>query len=126
MSGTLGLAGSADGTMVLTRSRGENEAILHVTGRDVEEQQMSLSFDPQTCCWTSQGDARLQTASRVRQKIIDAFKANPGAKYLPSTLAELMDLDRNTVKKEMWRMADSGLLGKVGYAYRWPADEVPF
>ena len=46
VSGTLGLAGSTDGTLVLTRSRSELEAELFVTGRDVEEKSLVLEFDP--------------------------------------------------------------------------------
>ncbi len=44
--GSTGLTGAVDGAMILKRDRGQNEATLFVTGRDVEqEQQLALNFD---------------------------------------------------------------------------------
>ena len=37
VSGTHGLAGASDAILVLARTRESSEAILHITGRDVEE-----------------------------------------------------------------------------------------
>lgn len=45
VSGTLGLVGAADGILVMTRQRGRADAVLHVTGRDVEEQELALGWD---------------------------------------------------------------------------------
>jgi hypothetical protein len=127
VSGTLGLAGSADGTMVLVRARGENEATLHVTGRDVDEQQLALVFDPATCCWTSEGDSKLKTASKVKQRIMDAYRLQPHARFWPSALAEMLGMERDCVKRTMYRMADEGILKRVGSGqYTWPVDEASF
>lgn len=124
ISGTHGIGGSADGTIVLTRSRCDNEAILHISGRDVEENQIALLFEPTTCCWTSLGDARLVTASKVKKKIIEAFQKAPRAVYWPSEIAEMLEMDRDTVKRTCYRMADEGLLKRAGGGrYSWPVDE---
>ena len=40
ISGTTGLTGVADNVFVMRRERGHNEAVLHVTGRDIDEQQL--------------------------------------------------------------------------------------
>lgn len=50
VSGTTGITGSADTTMVLERSsRGSSTATLTVTGRDVEHQELKLRF--RDCRW---------------------------------------------------------------------------
>jgi RecA-family ATPase len=45
VSGTNGITGAADTTMVLDRKRGEKRAILKVTGRDVIERELALEFN---------------------------------------------------------------------------------
>ena len=124
VSGTLGGAGAADGVLVLVRARGENEAVLHVTGRDVDEKKLALMFDQVNCCWTSEGDASLLTASRTKQAIIEAFRKSPRSAFWPSEIAGLLNLPQNTVKVACWRMGEEGLLKRVGNGkYSWPADE---
>ncbi|MBK8459472.1 MAG: AAA family ATPase [Micropruina sp.] len=51
VSGTQGLAGAADSVLVLRRDRGGHDAILGVTGRDIEEAEYPLKFAPETCTW---------------------------------------------------------------------------
>ena len=46
VSGTQGIAGAADAVLVLARSRGNAEAVLKVTGRDVEEAEYALNLRP--------------------------------------------------------------------------------
>jgi hypothetical protein len=57
LSGTLGLAGAADGLLGLFRVRGESQAVLKTTGRDVEEQELGVRFNPETCSWALLGSA---------------------------------------------------------------------
>ncbi|MET7347712.1 AAA family ATPase [Streptomyces mirabilis] len=51
VSGTNGIAGAADATLVLNRARGQADGILHVTGRDVDEAEYALSFQPASGAW---------------------------------------------------------------------------
>jgi hypothetical protein len=43
-SGTNGLAGAADATLVLKRPQGQADAVPYVTGRDVDESEYALRF----------------------------------------------------------------------------------
>ena len=53
ITGSIGLTGVVDGAPILKRERGQHEATLFVTGRDIEqEQQPALRFDPLTAMWT--------------------------------------------------------------------------
>lgn len=52
VSGTNGLAGAADATLVLRRARGQADGLLFVTGRDVDEAEHALAFDAGAGAWT--------------------------------------------------------------------------
>ena len=49
--GSYGITGAADGVLVLDRNIGSVDAILHVTGRDIEETQFALQFNKQFLSW---------------------------------------------------------------------------
>jgi len=52
VSGSTGLTGSCDTMFVLEKpKRAENKAILHITGRDVEDMQINLEFDRERKVW---------------------------------------------------------------------------
>jgi hypothetical protein len=55
ISGTLGVNGAADGLMVLDRQRGANAAALFLTGRDLADQTVSLSWSPDAGLWSVAG-----------------------------------------------------------------------
>src|SRR5712664_4962627 len=49
ITGSTGMTGAVDGTLILKRERGQMEESLFVTGRAIEhEQQLALSFDAAT------------------------------------------------------------------------------
>lgn len=56
ISGTNGTSGAADCTIVLNKEkRTDKDASLFICGRRVEMRQYKLSFNPDTCVWTSHG-----------------------------------------------------------------------
>jgi DNA polymerase I-like protein with 3'-5' exonuclease and polymerase domains len=56
VSGSLGLTGVADTTWVLKRVRKADEAELHITGRDVDEETYALRLDKAKMAWTWGGE----------------------------------------------------------------------
>lgn len=126
ISGTLGLAGAADGAMILTRSRGENEGKLFLTGRDIDEKELALAFDPKTCVWSSLGDSKTHGGSKIAAAIMDVYRVAPNSKFFPAEMAERTGLDRDQVKNAMWRMARDGKLQHHnGGKYSWPIETTP-
>jgi hypothetical protein len=119
VSGSLGLTGAADGTLVLRRQRGRADAELHITGRDVEERQLALTFDPARARWSIVGDAESFRRTREESEIIAALRSI-GHPAKPAQVAELIDASRETVRKRMSRMASRGVLTVRDGAY-WPA-----
>jgi RecA-family ATPase len=66
VSGTHGIAGAADFVMVLERKDHESQAVLHVTGRDVDEATYSLIFEDGR--WTADGNSLKEAAQRANER----------------------------------------------------------
>lgn len=106
VSGTNGLAGAADATLVLKRSRGTADGVLNVTGRDVEEAEHALSFDPHTGLWSLlDGPAVDHTVTDTRALILAHLREHGNA--TPKELAAALDIKPNTVKTALKRMSDA-------------------
>lgn len=122
VSGTLGLTGAADATLILARARNDSEAVLHMTGRDLEEGKLALRFDGSTLTWVSEGPAERREEGKVRKAIFDTLKANPGSSYSHSDLANLTGQKDASVRQACLRMVQDGAIRKVGYRYSWPSE----
>lgn len=66
VSGTQGIAGSADFVLVLSRRRHEDEAVLSVTGRDIPEGEYALKTDGGL--WSLEGTTLPQAAQAAEQR----------------------------------------------------------
>ncbi|MDD7940454.1 AAA family ATPase [Actinomycetospora lutea] len=115
LSGTQGLAGGADGVMVLQRARGQADGTLHVVGRDVDEQELALSFSAEHGTWSLlEGPALEHLVSDTRAAILAHLREHPGQG--PKAIAAATGLSYELVKRTAGRMADDGQLtrGKRG------------
>jgi hypothetical protein len=108
VSGTQGLTGAADTVLVLRRDRAHRDATLFVTGRDVEEAEHTLRFDPARCTWSLLGDS----LSEEREAIIRLL-AGSGTLSVKDIALELERLER-PVKLLCWRMASAGQILSAG------------
>jgi AAA domain len=121
VSGTNGIAGAADTILVLERPRGEADGVLHVTGRDVEEADHALRFEPTTGAWTKlDGPADDYLLSDTRALITRFVRDYPGRK--PKDIAEAIDLAPGTVRQTCKRMVDAGQLRVDGSGHYHPLD----
>ncbi len=67
ISGTNGIMGAADTTMVLTKeARNDDTATFSVVGRDVESSDTILKFSKDTCRWESMGDVDWYAEQQAR------------------------------------------------------------
>ena len=115
--GTNGLTGAVDATLVLKRSRGQADGVLHVTGRDVEEAEYAMSFDAACGAWTKlDGPAGDYQLHDTRALIARFVRDHPGSR--PAAIAEALQLKPNTVRQTCSRMAkDSQLHAAPNGAY---------
>ena len=113
VSGTNGLAGAADSIVVLKRSRGQADATLHVTGRDIEEQELALRFASEIGTWSLLGDADEWRMSETRRHIIDAIR-DADQPLRPKQIAEEADAEYGVVKHLVRKMVDDNQLATDG------------
>jgi hypothetical protein len=109
VSGTLGLTGAADAVMVLKRERGQHDAALFVSGRDIEEQELALKFDPAYCLWMVQGSADEFRLTKERAEVLAILRKNE-LPMSPAELAPLLRKSRPATKMLCWRMSNDGYL----------------
>ncbi|WP_229787869.1 AAA family ATPase [Actinokineospora fastidiosa] len=109
ISGTNGIAGAADAVLVLERGRNNADGRLHVTGRDVEENEYALSFDPAHGAWNLlDGPAIDHLVGDTRATILRYLREHPGT--APKAIAAATGLSYDNVKQTCARMADAGQL----------------
>ena len=119
VSGTNGLAGAADATLVLKRSRGQADGVLHVTGRDVDETEYALRFEAETGAWhLLDGPAQDHTIGDTRVMILRYVRDHPGAK--PKEITEATGLDAALVRQTCSRMANDVQLVRRSGGYVVP------
>jgi hypothetical protein len=118
VSGTHGIAGACDAIAVLRRLRGRADGILSVTGRDIEEAEHALRFDPDIGAWqlidTPVAEVRM---TDTELKIVQYLRDNEGRG--PTAAAEATGLNLNTVKQTLRRMTERGELDSDGRGRYW-------
>jgi hypothetical protein len=105
VSGTLGLSGAADTTIVL--DRGGHGATLYGRGRDIEEIEKAVTFDRETCQWTIIGEASEVLRTNERSAILTLLK-DADEPMSPIDVATALGLQRNNVKQLLFKMAKAG------------------
>lgn len=83
ISGTNGIMGAADTIWAIIKGkRTDNEATLHITGRDVEQSDTVITFDKSTWKWKPVGAVELIAAQRDKQ----TYDENPIVKTIKELL----------------------------------------
>lgn len=103
LSGTNGIAGSADAILVMGRARNAADAVLNVSGRDVEEAQYAMRFDPTRGAWNLlDGPAANYSLSDERRRMLDLL--GDGEARRPKQIAEALTIEHEAAKKLCQRM----------------------
>lgn len=116
ISGSNGLAGCADTEFVLLKSnRSSGNATLHCTGRDIEDREIELHFDKETCTWEYISDSVERpemVLPKVLQKLVEMMKE---ISFFSGSNADFLekfnrytgtDIKANALKRKMnhWRL----------------------
>lgn len=113
VSGTQGLAGAADSVLVLRRDRGGHDAILGVTGRDIEEAEYPLKFAPETCTWHKlDGPVDDYRLGDTRRDVLHYLRRHDAA--TPSEIARGLGIPEGTAKSTLHRMRQAGQIDTDG------------
>lgn len=108
LQGTFGSAAAADTLIIVRRARGQADATLAITGRDVEEQELALRFSGVAGTWTLLGDAADWALGETRLTIREVVKLH--GDLSPKQVSELTGIERATARVTMSRMANDGQL----------------
>ena len=117
-SGSNGLMGAADFVMVLTRERTESDGLLRITGRDVVEAGYNLLFEDGI--WTPNGTGLSDAAAQVQgPRLGEKMESilvlvNSRGITIPADVSHLLDIDTDTAGKYLRRLADYGLIKRIG------------
>jgi hypothetical protein len=99
VAGSVALQGAVDGFLLLYRKRGEDDARLFITGRDIEqEQEMVVTFNHDNATWTVKGSSDEFAGTPERQQILDVLKHAPdglAAREIASRLSKNLYTTRN-------------------------------
>jgi len=116
ISGSTGLSGGVDGTLVLKRDRGKADAYLLVDGRDVEEPgEYALRWDAQLTAWQLLGDAEEYRIGETRAKMLRALADAAPDAMSPTDIAIEIAENIDNVKQTLRRMDRDGQIKKVGH-----------
>lgn len=125
VSGTNGIAGAADATLVLRRGRNKADGILYVTGRDIDEAEYALTFNPGNGSWTLlDGPAEEYETTDTRATILRYLRQHPESG--PRDIATGTGLGESNVKNTCQRMSTEGVIvrGDKGRYHLPPEPEV--
>jgi DNA-binding transcriptional ArsR family regulator len=113
VSGTLGLTGGADTTIVLKRPRYQNDGTLAITGRDVAEENLIAIFSPSTGLWSITGkveEGEQKQVNQSRQEILDLLREKGEMK--PSEITKALGKAGSTIRSLLVRMNQGKILEK--------------
>jgi len=108
VSGSNGLTGCADAILALERTRGNADATLHITGRDVFEQKLALRFEEFTGRWEIVGEADAVQMSDTRKQIVEFLNVEKRAK--PKHISEGINRNANTIRVLLAKMFHDGTI----------------
>lgn len=93
--GSTAKTGGPDAIVGLYRGQGKHSATFKVVGRDVEELELALDWDGQSCVWRVLGEAETVHRSTLRSEVIEAIRALQKMGELTTTARIAMHLGRD-------------------------------
>lgn len=122
-SGSTGMLAACDGMIVMERTRGQADSILHVFHRDLEDAKVAIKSDPDLG-WKFLGDAAEYARTELQDQIVGVI-LGAGRPLRPGDVAPALNRDRKDVGQRMWQMARPNangvqvLISQGGYY--WPS-----
>ena len=120
-SGTYGISGSVDTVLVLARKRGETAGVLHVTGRDVDEDEYRLAGfpfweldggTPETARQAAQQEAERHRLGDRSTAILDFAQAH--GQITTAQAAEILGVSSDQASAYLSRQVQAGRLNRSG------------
>ena len=116
VSGSHGISGTVDTLLYLYREKGQSNGLLHVTGRDVDEDTYSLGFNLGTNSWEMQGRSvdLSNPLSRARRDVYELL-LNQGSCMTPAGIATQLGKTTGAIKMLLGNMLRDDQVVREGY-----------
>ena len=111
VSGTLGLSGAADSTLVL--SRDSDGVTLYGRGRDIPEIETAVRFDRETCKWAALGEASEVHRTDQRKDILAVLERFPEPMSPKEIMLNIEGSSRNAIDIMLFKMASAGEIERI-------------
>ena len=111
ISGSMGVSGAADTIWVLKRTRSSRSGTMFVTGRDVTENEIAVTWPEDTLHWTSLGNAEAVRLSVERQTVVDVLRRAEGP-LSNDDIAKDTKLHPGSVRRLIRDMLHDGQVGQ--------------
>jgi 5S rRNA maturation endonuclease (ribonuclease M5) len=109
VSGSVGITGAADAILILERGRGDADAVLHITGRDVLESRLALQFAGGQ--WSLLGDVEEYAVADTRRKILEVLQSGP---MLPKEISKVTGINSQAIRTTLYRMVSDQQITRGG------------
>ena len=114
VSGSVGITAAADTILIMTRNRGDGIANLYATGRDIEEKNLALKFNPVTLGWEVAETAVEDALGQEKREILDVLKKAASPVKL-GLVADAVGKKRPVVHKHLATLIENGLVKQPEY-----------
>jgi hypothetical protein len=118
ISGTNGLTGGCDAVIVLER-QGDGSTILKGRGRDIEEFELAVRFDRESCRWMMLGDVEETRETETRGKILKCLR-EAAWPLTAGDIAAQTRVRKGTVDVNLHRMVKAGQVLRTKGKYSLP------
>jgi hypothetical protein len=115
VSGSFGLTGGVDNVWIIDRKTSESEGKLSITGRDIEEQELAVSFDKEIFQWVCRGDAAMYGENTAREEVLKHFRDTNNRPMKANELCLALGKTRQEydgLRKLLHRMVQNGKLSE--------------
>lgn len=113
--GSVGLTANADVVFSLIRNRGDDEAVLHVDGNDIEARKIALRFSVNPLGFTTSDALPDEVGlTQERRQVLDVIRQRGGSARTHE-IAEALGKKDSATTYLLDKLADQGLLVRLGY-----------
>jgi len=95
--GSTGKSAAADAALGLFKEQGKRGAVLTANGREIEWQELALSWDAVTCCWQCEGTAEEVSLRGNKTRVLDALRENRPNSMTLTELASATGIGKNNL-----------------------------
>jgi hypothetical protein len=108
--GSTGLTASADCVLALYTEQGRKGATLKGRGRDLDDIDLALQFDPLTCAWQSLGESGQARLRESEEEILAVLEEN--GKATVGTIAKTISKDFSNTRRNLLNLWVKGKVRK--------------